>query len=107
MRRPAMLCVLVLAWAVIGEGVGWPAGAASPPAAEVRLLKWPYPYQAALTVNSDIDGATVEKFEAVHTLINTRGWNEAGRQYVRDHFCPQAEALRIGPIYRRALDQER
>ena len=36
----------------------------------VRLLKYPFPYEAAATVNSDIDGATVEKFNAVHALVN-------------------------------------
>lgn len=44
---------------------------------------------------------------ALRKCLAKSGWNEAGRQYVRDHFCPQAEALRIGPIYRRVLDQER
>lgn len=37
----------------------------------VELLKFPYPYRSALTVCNDADGGSIEKFEAVHTLINT------------------------------------
>lgn len=36
----------------------------------IELLKFPFPYRAAVSVNSDIDGATVEKFNAVHELVN-------------------------------------
>lgn len=44
---------------------------------------------------------------ALRKCLAKSGWNETGQQYVRDHFCPQAEALRIGPIYRRVLDHGR
>ncbi len=40
--------------------------------ADIRLLKHPYPYRAALTVCSDTHGVPVEQFEAVHALINLR-----------------------------------
>ena len=36
----------------------------------VRLLKYPFPYETAATVNSDNDGATVERFNAVHAPVN-------------------------------------
>jgi len=39
---------------------------------DIRLLKYPYPYRAALTVCSDTHGVPVEQFEAVHALINSR-----------------------------------
>jgi hypothetical protein len=35
----------------------------------VRLGKFPYPYQAAFTVASDIDGASLARFQAVHALF--------------------------------------
>lgn len=35
----------------------------------VRLGKFPYPYQAAFTVASDIDSASLARFEAVHALF--------------------------------------
>jgi len=45
---------------------------------EIRLLKLPYPYRAALTVCSDTHATPVPTFEAVHTLINTRQVIERG-----------------------------
>jgi len=39
---------------------------------QVVLLKFPYPYRAALTVASDTHVTSVETFTAVHTLINSR-----------------------------------
>jgi hypothetical protein len=39
----------------------------SPAAAE--LLKFPYPYQAAVTVASDIDNASYDRFTAIHALL--------------------------------------
>lgn len=37
----------------------------------ISLLKFPYPYCAALTISSDTHNTPVETFEAVHLLINT------------------------------------
>jgi hypothetical protein len=39
--------------------------------ANITLLKFPYPYCAALTISSDTHNTPVETFEAVHLLINT------------------------------------
>ena len=36
------------------------------------LLKFPYPYKAAVTVCSDTHAMPLESFEAVHRLVNTR-----------------------------------
>ncbi len=36
---------------------------------EVRLRKFPYPYSAAVTVASDIDSASHDRFSAVHALF--------------------------------------
>lgn len=35
------------------------------------LRKFPYPYEAMLAISSDIDYATVEKFETYHQFLNT------------------------------------
>jgi hypothetical protein len=50
-----------------------PSGAkrTSAPAA-IELLKFPYPYQAAVTVASDIDNASVNRFAAIHALVTGR-----------------------------------
>lgn len=39
----------------------------------VELLKFPYPYEAALTVASDIDNASFLRFAAIHSLLCGRG----------------------------------
>jgi hypothetical protein len=44
--------------------------------AAVELLKYPYPYQAAVTVASDIDNASFNRFTAIHALLT-------GRQVIR------------------------
>jgi hypothetical protein len=44
----------------------------------VRLGKFPYPYQAAFAVASDIDGASLARFEAVHALF-------CGQETIRPH----------------------
>jgi len=36
---------------------------------EVALLKFPYPYEAAVTVASDIDSASFDRFSAIHALF--------------------------------------
>jgi len=61
-------CAIVLA--AVSPAPADPASATGP-AADAALLKFPYPYRAAVTVCSDIDSATVEKFQAVHELVNT------------------------------------
>ena len=40
--------------------------------AEVELLKFPHPYEAALTVASDIDNASYRRFTAIHALLGGR-----------------------------------
>lgn len=49
-----------------------PAEDTRPVPAGVQLLRYPFPYQAAVTVASDTHHPSVETFEAVHALINTR-----------------------------------
>jgi hypothetical protein len=62
----ASTALLTLSW-----GAG---GALADDPAPVELLRFPFPYQAAVTVCSDADQATVEVFEGVHTLVNTTSW---------------------------------
>jgi hypothetical protein len=40
--------------------------------AEVELLKFPHPYQAAVTVASDVDNASYDRFSAIHALLTGR-----------------------------------
>lgn len=70
-----LVCLVMLEWVLRNPGYGNPPvhSAELPSSNEVRLLKYPFPYQGAVTINSDIDGATVEKFNAVHTLVNGTG----------------------------------
>ena len=37
----------------------------------IELRKFPYPYQAALTICSDIDGTSLENFIEIHKFLNT------------------------------------
>lgn len=70
----------------------------------IHLLKFPYPYRAAVSVNSDIDGATVEKFNAVHELVNTTNriapqsdhWNILFDKNVQDRLLSQDGILGFG-----------
>lgn len=50
------------------------AGVATPAAGQprVELLAHPYPYEASLTILSDLHATTPEAFEAVHALVNER-----------------------------------
>ena len=49
---------------------------------DVELLRFPYPYQAAVTVCSDLHDASVEHFEAVHTLVNSTSFiRKSSRQW--------------------------
>lgn len=48
-----------------------PEGTGAQQSSRVELLKHPYPYQAALTILSDLHRTTIEEFEAVHRLVNT------------------------------------
>lgn len=67
-----LVCLVILEWVLKNPAYGNPPlhSAERPSSDEVRLLKYPFPYQGAVTINSDIDDATVEKFDAVHTLVN-------------------------------------
>ena len=38
----------------------------------VELTKFPHPYQAALTVASDIDNASYRRFTGIHALLGGR-----------------------------------
>ncbi len=38
----------------------------------IKLRKFPYPYQAAIAICSDIDGTSFENFVQIHTFLNTR-----------------------------------
>jgi len=50
----------------------------SDPTAGIELLRFPYPYRAALTVCSDTHETSPERFEAVHRLVNTTEWIRPG-----------------------------
>ena len=47
-------------------------GEASGAGPRAELLKFPHPYQAALTVASDIDNASYRRFAAIHALLGGR-----------------------------------
>src|SRR5690348_12878511 len=51
----------------------------------VELQRFPYPYEAAFTVASDIDSANVARFRAIHALF-------CGRELVREN-SPEWQAL--------------
>ncbi len=70
-RTCASLAILAAATALLASCPPAQGSEAAPGDGGVRLAKFPHPYQAAVTVASDIDAASVEKFEAVHTLVNT------------------------------------
>lgn len=38
----------------------------------IKLRKFPYPYQAAIAICSDIDGTSFENFVQIHKFLNTR-----------------------------------
>jgi len=42
----------------------------APSSQDTVLRKFPYPYKAMFTIQSHIDGSTVEEFEAIHTFLN-------------------------------------
>lgn len=58
----------------------------------VELLKYPYPYEAAFTILSDLHRTTVGEFEAVHRLVNTtdviRQGDPAWRTLRMDNWAP-------------------
>jgi hypothetical protein len=70
LRSTSCLTVLLVVLACVGPGLRSRGGDGASGGDSVRLLKYPFPYEAAVTINSDIDGATVEKFNAVHALVN-------------------------------------
>ncbi len=80
-----------------GEGS---AGDARPLA--VRLAKFPYPYEAAFTVASDIDNASYDRFTAVHALFcgrevirpGTRPWQTLGLSESSPWYDPAAGGVR-------------
>ncbi len=45
----------------------------------VTLHKFPYPYQAMLTIASDCDGMTLRKFLLIHRFLNTREKTPMGK----------------------------
>jgi len=63
----------------------------------VTLGKFPYPFQAAFTVASDIDGASIARFQAVHALFcgkgvirpNTPDWHVLGLTTDYELFRPE------------------
>ncbi len=46
---------------------------------KIKLRKFPYPYQAALTICSDIDGTSWDNFIAIHKFLNTNQQTEMGQ----------------------------
>jgi hypothetical protein len=69
--RPAARIPLALTQILLIIGTSAVAAERSEPS-RVILKSFPRGYRAALTVASDTHATTVERFEAVHTLINTR-----------------------------------
>lgn len=67
---------------------------------DVKLLKFPYPYSAAVTVAADTHRTSVELFEGVHTLINTRSRiprnSELWKKLFNDPEIDKREAWREG-----------
>src|SRR5579859_6313296 len=67
----------------------------------VELLKYPYPYQAAFTVASDIDSASVGRFRAVHALFcrneiimeGSPDWQTLGLARTFARFDPQKQGI--------------
>ncbi len=67
----------------------------------VRLGKFPYPYQAAFTVASDIDGASLARFQAVHALFcghetirpQTADWHTLGTDAERPALSNEHEGV--------------
>lgn len=72
--RSAVLLMIVLSF----NPVVWANDLTDMNDNDVHLLKFPYPYKAALTVCSDTHATPVETFEAVHRLINSRERIERG-----------------------------
>ncbi|HXU12314.1 MAG TPA: hypothetical protein VN898_10150 [Candidatus Binatia bacterium] len=66
------------------------AGAGSREEDEVTLLKFPYPYQAAVTVASDTHSSSIQTFEAVHRLVRSRQRIERGSEAWRLLFADPA-----------------
>jgi hypothetical protein len=63
------------------------------------LLKFPYPYRAAVTVCSDTHATAPERFEAVHRLVNTRETVLPGSELWKTLFYdPEIERLWPGGI---------
>ncbi len=55
----------------------------------IELLKYPHPYQAAFTVTSDIDSASIARFRGIHALF-------CGHELVKQH-SPEWQALGLTP----------
>ncbi|TCP63578.1 hypothetical protein EDD73_1173 [Heliophilum fasciatum] len=45
---------------------------------QIGRRKFPYPYQAAVAITSDIDGTTIDKFGEIHEFLNTRASTAMG-----------------------------
>ncbi|MGH7968621.1 MAG: hypothetical protein ACREIC_07845, partial [Limisphaerales bacterium] len=62
----------------------------------VELQRFPYPYQAAFTVASDIDSGNIARFRAIHSLFcgrelireNSREWHALGLNATCPWFDP-------------------
>ncbi len=68
----------------------------------VTVRKFPYPFQAAFTVTSDIDSASVARFRAIHVLFcgegvirpNTPDWQTLGLSADCELFDPELGGVR-------------
>lgn len=56
-----------LGLAALCLGLAAPAGASAP-----ALRKWPYPFRAALTINSDLDNCSRQEYQEIHQFLNTK-----------------------------------
>ena len=45
---------------------------------KIKLRKFPYPYQAALTICSDIDGTSLDDFIEIHKFMKTTETTDLG-----------------------------
>lgn len=91
--RPGLARSLLALGALVAAAAAAPAARGAEEAAS--LLRFPHPYRAAVTVCSDTHATTPEKFEAVHTLVNTEQWiAEGSPTWERVFADPRIEAAR-------------
>lgn len=64
---------------VLGIAIFTKNGFTAQPIAQVQMREFPYPYQAMLSIASDIDGTTPHEFAQYHQFLNTKENTPMGR----------------------------